>query len=173
VAALRLLLGLRVPVLVVVDGLALGASVTGMLAAQKRLVRWSVIVGVVRVVGDLLIVGAVFRFKIFHASGCNDGLTESARVDVDVVESGIPGARSTVSTLCVPRRRRDRGLVIHSSSVTQLRWGVLLFVTVSCMVMRVRMALLRMRNLIAMSMAMSAVAVSVAVLVEEEQTHDV
>lgn len=32
VTALRLLLGLRMPVLVVIDGLALGASVTGMLA---------------------------------------------------------------------------------------------------------------------------------------------
>lgn len=102
VTALGLLLGLSVPVLVVIDGLALGASVTGMLATQKRLVRWSVSVGVVYVVRNLFIVGAIFRLEVFHASGRNDGLTESARVDVDVVESGVPRARSTVSTLCVP-----------------------------------------------------------------------
>jgi hypothetical protein len=171
VTALGLLLGLRVPVLVVIDGLALGASVTGMLATQKRLVGWSVSVGVVCVVHDLLIV--VFRFKVFHACGCNDGLAESARVDVDVVEARVPRARSTVSTLCVPCRRRNRGLVLHSGSVAQLRWGVLLFVAVSRMVMRMRMALLCVRNLIAVSMAVSTVAVSMAVLVEEEQTHDV
>lgn len=171
VATLRLLFGLRVPVLVVVDGLALGASITGMLATQKGLVRRSVSVGVVCVVRDLLIV--VFGFKILHASGCDDGLAECARVDVDVVESGVPRARATVSTLRVPRRRRERGLFVHSGSVAQLRRGVVLSVTVSCMVVRMRVALLRMRNLIAVSVAMSTVAVSVTVLVEEEQTHDV
>lgn len=171
VAALRLLLGLRVPVLVVVDGLALGASITGVLTTQEGLVRRSVSVGVVCVIRDLLIV--VFGFKVFHASGCDDGLAESAGVDVDVIESGVPRARSTVPTLCVPCRRRERGLFVHSGSVAQLRWGVLLIVTVSCMVVRMRVTLLRMRNLVAVSMAMSAVAVSVAVLVEEEQTHDV
>lgn len=41
------------------------------------------------------------------------------------------------------------------------------------MIVRVRMALLGMRNLIAVSMAVSSVAVSVTVLVEEEQTHNV
>ena len=102
VTALGLLLGLRVPVLVVVDGLALGASITSMLAAQKGLVRRSVSVGIVLVIHDLFILGIVFRLKVLHASGCNDRLAESARVDVDVIETGVPRARSTVSTLCVP-----------------------------------------------------------------------
>jgi len=84
--ALRLLLGLRVPVLLVIDRLALGAAVTGMLATQEWLVRRSVSVGVVFIVHGLLIVGTVFGLKIVHASGCNDGLAESARVDMNVVE---------------------------------------------------------------------------------------
>ena len=62
VAALGLLLGLRVSVLVVVDGLALGASVPGMLATQKGLVRRSVSMGVVFVVHDLLVLGVIFRW---------------------------------------------------------------------------------------------------------------
>jgi len=99
VATLRLLLGLRVPVLVVVDGLALGASVPSMLAAQKGLVRRSVSVSVVCVVHDVLVLGVVFGLKVLHASGCNDRLAESARVDMDVIESGVPRARSTVPTL--------------------------------------------------------------------------
>lgn len=104
-AALGLLLGLRVPVLVVVDGLALGASITSMLAAEKGLVRRSVSVGIVLVIHDLFILGIVFRLKVLHASGRNDRLAESARVDVDVIESGVPRARSTVPTFCVPGRR--------------------------------------------------------------------
>lgn len=92
VAALGLLfLGLGVSVLLVVDGLALGAAVAGVLAAQERLVRRSVGVSVVFVVVcDLFVVGAVFRLEIFHAAGRDDRLAESVRVDVNVVKSRVP-----------------------------------------------------------------------------------
>ena len=82
VTALGLLLGLSVSVLLVVDRLALGASVAGVLALQERLVRRSVGVSVV-----FVIFWAFLRLSIVHTAGCDDGLAESTGVDVDVVES--------------------------------------------------------------------------------------
>ena len=82
VTTLGLLLGLSVSVLLVVDRLALGASVAGVLALQERLVRRSVGVSVV-----FVIFWAFLRLSIVHTAGCDDGLAESTGVDVDVVES--------------------------------------------------------------------------------------
>ena len=82
VTTLGLLLGLSVSVLLVVDRLALGASVAGVLALQERLARRSVGVSVV-----FVIFWAFLGLNIIHTAGCDNGLAESTGVDVDVVES--------------------------------------------------------------------------------------
>jgi hypothetical protein len=83
VAALGLLLGLGVSVLLVVDRLALGASVACVLAAlQEWLARRSVGVSVI-----FVIFRTFLRLNIVHTACCDNGLAESTGVDMDVVES--------------------------------------------------------------------------------------
>lgn len=178
VAALGLLLGLSVSVLLVVDGLALSASIAGMLATQKRLVGRgvSVCVGVVViVVRCLFVVGPILRLEVLHAACSDDGLAESARVDVDVIEARIPRAGAAVPTLCVSR---GRSRLVHSCGLTQLRRRRVLFsMLMPCVVVivRMRVAFFGIRDLIAMSVAVSAVTVSVSMsmLVEQEEPHNV
>lgn len=67
VTTLGLLLGLSVSVLLVVDGLALGASVACVLALQERLARRSMGVGVV-----FVIFRAFLRLDIIHTAGCDN-----------------------------------------------------------------------------------------------------
>jgi len=82
VTTLRLLLWLSVSVLLVVDRLALGASVTSVLALKEWLAWRAVGVSVV-----LVIFRAFLRLDIIHTACCDNRLAERGRIDMDVVES--------------------------------------------------------------------------------------
>lgn len=170
VATALLLLRLSVPVLLVVYRLALRAAVTRVLPAQERLARLSMCVGIIFVVlRSLVVVGAIFRFKILQAAGRNDGLAECVRVNVDVVETGIPGARTAVPAVLVPGRG---SLIFHSGGLTPFGGLVGGILSVG-MIVIMSMALFGLRDLIAGSVTVSAVAVSMSMLVKQEETHDI